>query len=87
MFFEGGQGLRRIIGVASGREAEDFSFGGGERANKFAEDRVFAFVGIVAEALPVVVGAAETVAEGEPLTLFTCVRRGAVPGEVGGSSC
>ena len=58
-------------------------FGGQTTDELLKARRAFPKMGVVLEALPVVVGAAETVAEGEPLTLFTCVRRGAVPGEVG----
>ena len=83
LFFEGGEGLRCVISVAGGREAEDFPFGGGEGADEFAEDRVFALVGVMAETLPVVVGAAEAETPGVALAVGAQIVAGGVHGVIG----
>ena len=83
LFFEGGQRLWGIIGVAGRGEAEDFSFGGGEGTDELAEDRILTLVGVVAEALPIVVGAAEAETPGIALAVGAQLVAGRVHGVIG----
>ena len=58
LLFEGGQRLRGVVIVTSGRETEEFAVAGRDRADKRAEVLVHSLIRVAANALPEKIGAA-----------------------------